>query len=115
MDKELNTTIGAVNKNTEDICVNSGMIKEINFPEMLEKIRKFREDMDHKMSDLVIKMKKKVGTQQLHELEQTMVEKLDKFLSENEKNKAEKQETKDVLVFLENRVRIRSHRSTPSK
>ena len=60
--------------------------------------------MDQKMSDLIIKMKKKVGKEQLSELEQTMVEKLDKFLSENERNKAEKQETKDVLIFLEKRV-----------
>ena len=44
------------------------MIKEINFPEMLEKIRKFREDMDQKMNDLIVKMKKKVGKEQLTEL-----------------------------------------------
>ena len=58
----------AIDKNTENICINSGMIKEINFPEMLEKIRKFREDMDQKMNDLIVKMKKKVGKEQLTEL-----------------------------------------------
>ena len=35
LEKELGTTQGAVDKNTENICINSGMIKEINFPEML--------------------------------------------------------------------------------
>lgn len=29
-----------------------------------------------------------------------MIEKLDKFLSENEKTKAEKDETKEALLFL---------------
>jgi hypothetical protein len=38
------------------------MIKEINFPEMMEKNRKFREETDQKMNDLILKMKKKVGS-----------------------------------------------------
>ena len=42
------------------------------------------------MNDLALKMKKKVGTNELIALEQTMVDKLDKFLAENEKSKAEK-------------------------
>lgn len=37
------------------------MLKEINFAEMMEKLRKFREDLDQKMNDLAMKMKKKVG------------------------------------------------------
>lgn len=48
---------------------------------MLEKNRKFREDVDQKMNDLTLKMKRKVGTNELVALEQTMIEKLDKFLS----------------------------------
>ena len=68
LEKELGLTKVAIDKNTENICINSGMIKEINFPEMLEKIRKFREDMDQKMNDLIVKMKKKVGKEQLTEL-----------------------------------------------
>jgi len=40
---------------------------------MNEKNRKFKEDMDQKVSDLVLKMKKKVGTNELAALEQTMI------------------------------------------
>ena len=46
----------------------------------MEKNRKFREDMDQKVNDLTIKMKKKVGSSELSNFEQTMVDKLDKFL-----------------------------------
>lgn len=56
----------------------------------MNKNKAFKDDMDHKMNDLIIKMKKKVGTHDLQALEQTMIEKLDKFLSDNEKSKAEK-------------------------
>mgnify|MGYP003405956746 CR=1 FL=1 len=49
----------------------------------MDKNKRFKEDMDQKMNDLIIKMKKKVGTSELHALEQTMIDKLDKFLSEN--------------------------------
>ncbi len=38
------------------------MIKEINFPEMMDKNKRFKEEMDQKMNDLLVKMKKKVGT-----------------------------------------------------
>lgn len=41
------------------------MLKEINFPQMMEKNRKFKEEMDQKITDLVVKMKKKVGTNEL--------------------------------------------------
>jgi len=44
--------------------------------------------MEQKMNDLMVKMKKKVGTNELVALEQTMIEKLDKFLGETEKGKA---------------------------
>lgn len=44
--------------------------------------------MDQKVNDLIIKMKKKVGNSELIALEQTIIEKLDKFLSDNEKSKA---------------------------
>ena len=40
------------------------------------------------MNNLILKMKKKVGTNEIFALEQTMIDKLDKFLSENEKTKA---------------------------
>ncbi len=59
------------------------MIKEINFAEMMEKNRKFKEETEQKTNDLILKMKKKVGTNELLALEQTMIDKLDKFLSEN--------------------------------
>ena len=79
---------------------NTKLIKEINFPELLEKNKKFREEMDQKMIDLSLKMKKKVGSNELVAFEQTMVEKLDKFLGDSEKSKAEKNETKEALIFL---------------
>jgi hypothetical protein len=59
------------------------MLNEINFPEMLNKIKKFKDDMEHKITDLTIKMKKKIGTGDLTSLEQNMIEKIDKFLLEN--------------------------------
>lgn len=77
-------------KTREEIEDNAKLIKEINFPELLEKNKKFREEMDQKMIDLSIKMKKKVGSNELMAFEQTMIEKLDKFLGDSEKNKAEK-------------------------
>ena len=40
-----------------------------------------------------------------------MIDKLDKFFSDNEKTKAEKDETKDALLFLEKRVIHISFRS----
>lgn len=57
---------------------------------MMEKNKKFREQTDQKVNDLILKMKKKVGTNQLTALQQTMIQKLDKFFNDNEKNKAEK-------------------------
>ncbi len=41
------------------------MIKEINFAEMMEKNKKFKEEADQKLNDLILKMKKKVGSNQL--------------------------------------------------
>jgi len=37
------------------------MIKEINFSEMLEKVKKQKEEVDHKVSEFGSKIKKKVG------------------------------------------------------
>ena len=38
------------------------MINQINFPDLLEKTKKFKDDTDQKINDLVLKMKKKVGS-----------------------------------------------------
>lgn len=67
---------------------------------MMEKNKKFKEDADQKINDLIVKMKKKVGSNQLLAFEQTMIEKLDKFFSQNQKSKAEKEQTKQALLFL---------------
>jgi hypothetical protein len=40
---------------------------------MLDKIKKFKDDMEHKITDLNIKMKKKIGTGDLTSLEQNMI------------------------------------------
>ena len=51
-----------------------------------------------------LKIKKKVGVNDLLALEKSMVDKLDKFFSDAEINKAEKVETKDALIFLEKKI-----------
>jgi hypothetical protein len=40
---------------------------------MMDKLKKFKDDIDQKMQDLGIKMKKKVGTNELSTMEQTMI------------------------------------------
>ena len=104
--------IEAANREVQE---NTRMIKEINFPDMMDKNKKFKEETEQKMNDLVLKLKKKVGSNELIALEQNMIDKLDKFFSDNEKNKAEKDETKDALLFLEKRVILLSFRSLISK
>ena len=104
--------IEAANREVQE---NTRMIKEINFPDMMDKNKKFKEETEQKMYDLVLKLKKKVGSNELIALEQNMIDKLDKFFSDNEKNKAEKDETKDALLFLEKRVIHLSFRSLISK
>ena len=44
--------------------------------------------MDHKVGELSIKLKKKCGMSDLNDLENNIIEKLDKFLLANEKNKS---------------------------
>lgn len=100
--------IESANKEVQE---NTRMIKEINFPDMMDKNKKFKEETEQKMNDLVLKLKKKVGSNELVALEQNMIDKLDKFFSDNEKTKAEKDETKDALLFLEKRVIHISFRS----
>lgn len=104
--------IESANREVQD---NTRMIKEINFPDMMDKNKKFKEETEQKMNDLVLKLKKKVGSNELVALEQNMIEKLDKFFSDNEKTKAEKDETKDALLFLEKRVVHFSFRSLISR
>lgn len=44
------------------------MMKEINFNEMQQKMKKYKEDMDTKLNEFVIKLKKKVGANDLLEV-----------------------------------------------
>ena len=69
-------------------------MKEINFNEMQQKLRKFKEDSDTKLNEMIIKLKKKVGGTELAEVEKKIVEQIDKFLLGNEKAKADREETK---------------------
>ena len=55
------------------------MIKEINFTEILERLQKQKEEVEQKVSEFATKIKKKVGVNELHALEKSMIEKLDKF------------------------------------
>lgn len=59
------------------------MLKEINFPEMMEKMKTVKEDMDHKVAEFSQKIKKKVGVNDLFSFEKIMVDKLDRFLGDN--------------------------------
>lgn len=66
------------------------MMKEINFNDMQQKLRKFKEDSDNKISEMIIKLKKKVGGAELADVEKRIVEQLDKFLLAGEKAKADR-------------------------
>ena len=69
---------------------NNSMMKEINFNDMQQKLRKFKEDSDTKISEMIIKLKKKVGGVELADVEKRIVEQLDKFLLAGEKAKADR-------------------------
>ena len=99
--EELREGVGKVG---EEIQQNNNMIKEIDFAGLLERIMKFKEETENKVTELTTKIKKKVSKAEILEFEKSMIEKLDRFFSENERNKAEKMETKDALIFLEKKV-----------
>ena len=54
---------------------------------------------------MVTKLKKKVGTSDLNDLEKSLVDKLDKFFNSQNNDNASRGETKDALLFLEKRVK----------
>ena len=91
-------------KASSDAEQNNAMMKEINFNDMQQKLRKFKEDSDTKISEMIIKLKKKVGGAELADVEKRIVEQLDKFLLAGEKAKADRDETKEALSFLEKRI-----------
>ena len=80
------------------------MLKEINFNEMQQKLKKYKEQNEQKLGEFSMKLKKKVGHAEISEIEKNMVEKLDKFFGLNQKLKADKDETKEALSFLEKRI-----------
>lgn len=88
LEEEIAKNSSLVEEAKNEVKQNSFMIKQINFPDFLEKNKKFKDDIEQKMNDLILKMKRKVGSNQLVALEQTMIDKLDKFISQNERNKA---------------------------
>lgn len=53
---------------TQEVKQNSKMLKEMNFNELMEKIKKIKEETDHKVGELSIKMKKKCGMSDLTDL-----------------------------------------------
>jgi hypothetical protein len=73
---------------------NNQLIGDMNFTEIIEQIKKFKEEITSRVNELAGKLKKKVSLSELLALEKTMIEKLDKFLTDNERNKADKKETK---------------------
>ncbi len=80
------------------------MMKEINFNDMQQKLRKYKEESETKLNEMIIKIKKKVGGAELAEVEKRIVDQIDRFLLGNEKAKADRDETKDALSFLEKRI-----------
>lgn len=50
------------------------------------------------------KLKRKVGSGELHDLEKSIIERLDLYLTNLWKEKADLNETKDALSFLEKRL-----------
>lgn len=98
---KMNQTVLKVEQSMRE---NSAMIKEINFTELLDKIKKFKEETEGRVTQLAAKIKKKVSQNEMLNLEKSMIEKLDKFLAENQRSKAEKQETKEALMFLQRKV-----------
>ena len=50
------------------------------------------------------KLKRKVGSGELHDLEKSIIERLDIYLTNLWKEKADLDETKDALSFLEKRL-----------
>ena len=62
VDRDILALEEKLKKAEEETAANTKLIKQINFPELMEKNKKFREEMDQKMNDLAIKMKKKVGS-----------------------------------------------------
>ena len=57
------------------------MMKEINFVDIMEKLKKFQDDTSAKVGQLTSKMKKKVNQNELLAMEKIMIDKLDKFLA----------------------------------
>lgn len=91
-------------KASQDANENNSMMKEINFNDMQQKLRKFKEDSDSKLNEMILKLKKKVGGPELAEVEKKIVDQIDKFLLGAEKAKADRDETKGALSFLEKRI-----------
>ena len=48
---------------------------------MQDRLRKFKDQSDSKLTDMNLKLKKKVGTGDLRDLEKILVDKIDKYLS----------------------------------
>lgn len=71
---------------------------------MQQKLRKYKEDTETKLNEMIIKLKKKVGGPELAEVEKKIVEQIDKFLLLGENAKADREETKEALSFLEKRI-----------
>jgi hypothetical protein len=103
MDKQINCIDDKATKASEEAEQNSNMVKEINFAEMQQRLKKFRDDTESKLGEMALKLKRKVGSSELGEVERNIVERLDGFLAGNDP-KADRQETKDALSFLERRI-----------
>ncbi len=68
---------------TQEMDQNNNMIRQINFVEMIEKLKKMKEENEGKLTQFSVKLKKKVGITDLFSFEKIMIEKLDNILGDN--------------------------------
>jgi hypothetical protein len=59
---KMNTCVLNVEENVKE---NNAMIKEINFTEFLDKIKKFKDETESRVTELSAKLKKKVSQGEL--------------------------------------------------
>ena len=68
LETKIATVDGKADKACDEVKQNSDMMKEINFAEMKERLRKHKEETDTKLGEMITKLKKKVGSSDLMEL-----------------------------------------------
>jgi primosomal protein N'' len=84
VDRQISCIDGKATKASEEAEQNTNMVKEINFAEMQQRLKKFRDDTETRLGEMALKLKRKVGAAELSEVEKNIVERLDGFLAGND-------------------------------